>query len=233
MMRARAGTAYRDVYRTLPLPRSVGALPRLPDAPVSRRFGADRGRPIDRVYIEGFLERHRADVGGAVLEVAEDTYTRRFGGEKVTRSDVLDVLPGAPAATITGDLGTGEGLPSGAFDCCVCTQVLGAVGDPGAAIAHAHAALRPRGVLLASVPGISQAHQGDPVPDRWRFTTTGVRELFARHFDGDADVEGHGTVRAAAAFLYGLAEHELEPGALEPHDPEYALVITVRAVRAG
>ena len=37
--------------------------------PLSRSWGYDRGTPIDRHYIEGFLERHRQHVKGHVLEV--------------------------------------------------------------------------------------------------------------------------------------------------------------------
>ena len=62
--------------------------------PVSRNWGLERGRPVDRHYIEGFLADHAADVQGAVLEVLDAGLTTRFGGEKVHRSDVLDIDPG-------------------------------------------------------------------------------------------------------------------------------------------
>lgn len=41
--------------------------------PVSRTFGFDRGKPVDRWYIERFLAAHADDVRGRVLEVAETT----------------------------------------------------------------------------------------------------------------------------------------------------------------
>src|SRR5207253_3831761 len=46
--------------------------------PVARDWGYERGRPIDRHYIERFLEHHAADIQGVVLEVQEPDYTRRF-----------------------------------------------------------------------------------------------------------------------------------------------------------
>src|ERR1044071_606160 len=64
-----------------------GALRRL--TPISREFGLDRGQPIDRYYVEDFLERNAADIRGRVLEVGDDRYTRKFGGGRVSRSDVL------------------------------------------------------------------------------------------------------------------------------------------------
>jgi hypothetical protein len=72
-------------------------------APISRVFGLDRGTAVDRYYIEEFLERHRGDVHGRVLEVADATYTRRFGGDHVTSSDVLHAVTGNPSATLVAD----------------------------------------------------------------------------------------------------------------------------------
>src|ERR687895_460818 len=59
----------------------LGSLRRV--TPISRNYGFDRGTPIDRHYIERFLTRHAGDVRGRVLEVGDDEYTRRFGGERV------------------------------------------------------------------------------------------------------------------------------------------------------
>ena len=47
----------------------------------------------------------------------------------------------------------------------------------------------------------------------------------------NVEVTQHGNVQAAAAFLYGLAAEDLETGALEAVDPDFHLLITVRAVR--
>src|SRR5690606_18275839 len=97
--------------------------------PVSRVFGFDRGLPVDRYYIEAFLARHAGDVRGRVLEVGDDTYTRRFGGEHVTKRDVLHVVEGNPRATFVGDLSDAPGLPSDAFDCIILTQTLHLIYD--------------------------------------------------------------------------------------------------------
>jgi len=57
--------------------------------PLSRGFGSDRGRPIDRHYIEGFLARHATDVRGRVLEFGDDAYTRRFGADRDCDYEVI------------------------------------------------------------------------------------------------------------------------------------------------
>lgn len=243
-LRERAGMTYAAGYRGVrrlferAAPRSARVERELFDLrrpePASRRFGLDRGRPIDRFYIESFLEEHSDDVRGRVLEIAEPTYTERFGDGRVSRSDVLDAAEEAPDATIHGDLATGEGIPPGAFDCFVLTQTLSLVYDVEAAVGHAREALAPGGVVLATVPGISHQSQVgiEEFPDYWRFTKLGLRRVFEKHFGaGDLEVRAYGNVVAACAFLRGLADHELEREWLEPHDPEYELLIAVRAVR--
>jgi len=202
--------------------------------PLSRDFGFDRGRPVDRFYIERFLAAHADDVRGRVLEVADPGYTERFGGDRVERSDVLHARPGNPHATLVGDLCTGEGVPEAAFDCIVLTQVLPFLWDFEGAIRHARAALQPGGVLLVTLPGISQIsrHDAERWGDYWRFTSMSARRLFEEAFGREAvEVRAYGNVLAATAFLHGVAAEELEPEELDYRDPDYEVTIAVRAVR--
>jgi len=203
-------------------------------APTSRVFGFDRGLPIDRYYIEKFLARHAADIRGRVLEVADNTYTRKFGGDRVVTSDVLYASPGHENATLVGDLSSGEGLPLEAFDCIVLTQTLHLVFDVRAAARQVYRMLKPGGVLLATVPGISQISRYDM--DRWgefwRFTTLSARRLFEEVGAEAVGVEAHGNVLATIAFLHGLATEELRRDELDARDPDYELLICVRVVKA-
>jgi SAM-dependent methyltransferase len=197
--------------------------------PVSRQFGFDRGKPVDRWYIERFLDRQRADVRGAVLEVAEDTYTQWYGDGQVTRSDVLH-HSGNDQSTVVGDLTTGAGLPSAAYDCFICTQTLPFIYDVHAAIRGMASVLKPGGVVLATVPGMSQVSREDKRDwgDWWRFTSQGTQRLFEEAF-ADVQVEAHGNVLSAAAFLYAYAAEELTESELAHRDSDYELLITVRA----
>ncbi len=80
--------------------------------PISGSFGHDRGVPIDRYYIENFLATHEKEICGRILEIGDDTYTRRFGGDRVSVSDVLHVTTGNPKATIVADLTRADAIPS-------------------------------------------------------------------------------------------------------------------------
>lgn len=202
--------------------------------PISRVFGFDRGLCIDRYYIENFLAKHAEDIRGHVLEIGDDTYTRRFGGDRVARSDVLHVQEGNPKATIVADLTCADSIPSDTFDCIIFTQTLQFIYDVRAAIRHLHRILKPSGVLLATFPGISQIsrYDMDRWGDYWRFTTLSARRLFEEVFPpGNVTVRAYGNVLAAVAFLHGLSAEELRREELDYHDPDYELIITVRAVK--
>ncbi|CAN5921607.1 hypothetical protein BH23ACT10_BH23ACT10_35520 [soil metagenome] len=241
-LRRRAFGAMTSVFRTAlrrpatsPAVGSVamGDLRRL--HPISDQFGFDRGRPVDRYYIESFLARNAADVRGRVLEIGDATYTRRFGEDRVTRSDVLHVHARNPDATLIGDLADGDHLPSDAFDCIVCTQTLHLVYDVRAAVTTLFRMLAPGGVLLLTVPGITQVDRDEwGAGWCWAFTPYALDRLLrddGRDRTAAIDVAAHGNVLAATAFLQGLADRELTPAELDHTDPAYPMLVTARLVR--
>ena len=201
--------------------------------PISRYFGYDRGLPVDRYYIEGFLATHATAVKGRTLEVGDSTYTQRYGGGKVTRSDVLHVDLRAPGATVIADLAEGDSIPSDSFDCFICTQTLHLIHDVPAAIDTIFRILKPSGVLLATLPGVSQISRDEWSRTwSWSFSTSSARRLFEQAFPRESlQVEAYGNVLVATAFLHGLAAEELRPEELDFRDPQYEFLITVRAVK--
>jgi hypothetical protein len=202
-------------------------------APISRRFGYDRGTPIDRFYIERFLARHAFDIRGRVLEIGDDAYTKHFGSDRVTRSDVLHAQAGTDV-TLVGDLATGAGIPDHVFDCIILTQTLPFIFDVRGAVASCMRSLSPGGVVLATLPGISQVsrYDMDRWGDFWRFTDLSARKIFSEQFGENAvRVECHGNVLAATGLLHGIAAEELSGDELAANDRDYQVLITVRAQR--
>jgi SAM-dependent methyltransferase len=210
---------------------AFGNLRRL--TPISRDFGMDRGLPLDRVYIESFLERRRADVRGRVLEIGEDTYTRRFGAERVTQTDVLHVHERNPRATFVGDLATADHIPTEAFDCIILTQTLQYIYELRPAIRTLHRILKPGGVLLATAPGTTSVATRSEWPTwYWSFTENALRRLLGEVFPEDAlALETHGNVLVAMSFLHGLAAEELTAKERDTPDPDFPIVMTARAVK--
>ena len=201
--------------------------------PVDAYFGWDRGQPIDRYYIERYLAAHGSDVRGRVLEVGDATYTQRFGNDRVTRSDVLHVDPDAPGATVVADLADAPHIASDQFDCIILTQTLHLIFDVPAAVATLHRILAPGGVVLATVPGISQVDRGEwSATWYWSFTGPAARRTFETRFAADdVVVEQHGSVLSAVALLEGLASHELTASELGADDEAYPVFVGVRAVK--
>lgn len=206
-----------------------GDLKRL--SPISNEFGSDRGTPIDRYYIEAFLADRAADIQGHVLELSDNLYTRRYGGTRVERSDVLAVEAKNPHATIVGDLVQSGALPEAVFDCVIFTQALQFIFDVRAAVTALYRALKPGGILLVTVPGVTK--MADKLwPWYWAFTETAIRRLLADQFGEDAVlVEAHGNIFAATGFLYGISLEELDVSELNKDDPGYPVIVTARAVK--
>lgn len=199
--------------------------------PFSSDWGFERGKPIDRHYIELFLEAHRADIHGRVLEVQDSSYTMQFGGARVTDSDVLDVDPTNRAATIVADLCRADTVPARSYDCIILTQTLHLIYDMAQALAQCARILRPGGVLLATLPCLSRV---DPAagPDRdcWRLTEAAARELFAAAFPPErVEVHAYGNILVGTAFLYGLGCDDVAATELGVLDPYFPLLLGVRA----
>jgi SAM-dependent methyltransferase len=204
--------------------------------PISRAFGYERGLPIDRYYIERFLSTHAGDITGRVLEIGDDRYTRRFGGSRVTRADILDLVPDNPQATFVDDLARAESVPSQAFQCVILTQTLQFIYALEQAVANLRRILATGGVLLATFPALSQICRYDMNRwgDYWRFTEAAIRRLLGDAFGAEqVQVEAHGNVLAAVGFLHGLAAEELDGRELDHRDPDYQILITARAVRTA
>src|ERR1700733_5752426 len=102
--------------------------------PYRRDFGVARGDPIDRFYIAKFLATHQESIRGRVAEIESDQYTRRFGGDRVQRADILDLNDQNEQRTMAIDLTKTADVPESEFDCIICTQTLLVIEDYGAAI---------------------------------------------------------------------------------------------------
>lgn len=210
---------------------NFGSLQRL--SPISRVFGIDRGQPIDRYYIENFLASHADDIRGRVLEIGDPYYTMKFGGDRVTCSDVLHFVEGNPYATIIGDLANAESIFADTYDCLILTQTLQYIYDLQTGLKEIYRILKPGGVALVTLPSITQLADAQWNNYwHWKFTSVSAKRLFEEVFPKDnVQVEVYGNVLAATAFLQGLATKELTKEALDYRDPSYQVSIVVRAVK--
>ncbi len=89
------------------------------------------------------------------------------------------------AGPMVDDVGTAERMPydDEQFDLLLCTQVLEHVRNPDAAVAELARVVKPGGLVLASTHGVYFYHPSaaNSVEDLWRWTHTGLVELFRRN----------------------------------------------------
>lgn len=196
--------------------------------PISRSFGIERGKAIDRYYIENFLEENRELIRGDCLEIAENTYTLRYGKDKVERSYMLH-LKGWGDNCIKGNLETGEGIESAKYDCAIITQTLMFIFDTKRVAANIYRMLKKGGSALLTVSGISQISRYDA--DLWGsyygFHEDAMRTLFEPLFGKEnVTVHTYGNVKTAMAMLCGLCQEDLCEEDFRVEDKEYPVIVS-------
>jgi glycosyltransferase involved in cell wall biosynthesis/SAM-dependent methyltransferase len=202
-------------------------------APISRDFGYDRGGPVDRYYLENFLKQESPSIKGNVLEIGDNEYTLKFGGSRVSKSDILHVDEKNPRATYVGDLSNAPHLPNDTFDCIILTQTLHLIYDYKAALQTCFRMLKPGGSFLMTSPGITPiAHGAWKETWYWSFTQLALQRLMEETFPAARlTVETYGNAYAAAAFLWGLGLPEVKQAKLDIKDEHYQVIIAVKAVK--
>ncbi|MDX6215137.1 MAG: hypothetical protein QOG99_721 [Frankiales bacterium] len=128
-----------------------------------RRFIADCGTRFDA---EGLR----------LLDVAPQDHEGAGPSFPLASVETLDIDPAA-GATYTADLCADNSatISSASFDIVVCTEVLEHTRQPFDAVTEILRLLSPGGQLLLTVPFNFRIH--GPLPDCWRFTEHGLREL--------------------------------------------------------
>jgi SAM-dependent methyltransferase len=212
-----------------------GGLRRL--EPISR-YSASRGIAVVRYYIYEFLAQYSEDISGSVLEIEDDICTKKFGGNRVLKSDVLHVWPDNPKATIVADLtkSSSDIIPSNSFDCIIFTHTLQHIYDAKAAIRTLYRILKPGGVLLVTNNGINRISRGnmDKWGEYWHFTSLSLRLLFEEVFlPENVEVQTYGNVLAAICVMHGISARELKSSELNYHDRDFEVVIGLRARKNG
>ena len=201
--------------------------------PVTRDFGYERGTPVDRYYIDRFLERNRGEIRGKVLEFGGSIYSQKYGLSGEFEVDILN-YEGGEGVDFVGDLTKPEGFPKGEYDCVICTQVLNCIFDLKAAVYGLDWLLKEGGVLLGTVSGASQVsrygmeHWGD----YWRFTSLSVDKLLNIFEDRRVGVWGNRV--ASIGLLEGVAVEDFpDRGVLDEFDEDYPVLISFIAKKGG
>lgn len=111
-----------------------------------------------------------------VLDIAPQVHAGAKEIFKHASIKTLDIEPGADyCADICND---NSGLiPCNNYDLIICTEVLEHVANPFAAVAEINRILKPGGQIFVTTPFNFRIH--GPLPDNWRFTIHGLKQLFS------------------------------------------------------
>ena len=133
-----------------------------------------------RANIEDFMKRvgHTYGKGGMrLLDVAPQDHK---GAQPFFPTDIiyetLDIDSNSGATFIADLCSCSEALGHDRYDLVVCTEVLEHTLQPFDAVVNIFNILKPGGYAFVSTPFNFRIH--GPLPDCWRFTEHGLRELF-------------------------------------------------------
>lgn len=191
--------------------------------PISNSWGFDRGTPIDRYFIEGFLQRESEKYQNAELtyEVGEDVYSKRFFPN--SKHEVLDLSMGM-------DLTVESSIPANRYDVFICTQTFHQIYDVKKAIQGSWNLLKNGGVMLATVCGtIVKQARTDEYEHFWGFTESSITRLMQEAYGDNVTVTPYGNAMVATAFIQGLAAEELDPELLNKLDDDYTICLSIVA----
>ncbi len=202
-----------------------------PIQPTSRELGANRGTPVDQYYIEKFLEKVSTDIQGCVLEIGDNAYAVRYGGSRVETSEVLSVNEGNLLSKVIADFTHLDQYSANQFDCIILPQTMQVIYNLNSALHALQRVLKPGGVLLVTFPGITRSSISEQAGSGyWGLTSSSAKRLFGEVFQpSNVVVEAYGNVLAASASLYGFSAQDLRQEDLEYRDPQYDVLITIRA----
>ena len=192
----------------------------------------ERGTPIDRRYIDDFLEQHKEYITGHVLEMADHNYTDKYGHE-VTQIDVLDLNKECEDATFIEDLQNTAALPANKFDCYILTQTLQFPYDLKATFKSINKMLKKGGAVIITVPVLSRmSNEPDLYEESWRFTEYSLKRLLEDADFEIKDIRSYGNVYAGILFIEGLTvEDAKNPEDLDILDEKCPILVAAVAVK--
>jgi len=140
------------------------------------------GLRLLRENVLAFMRRagaHHASRPGLLLDVAPQDHqgARPFFSADIT-VETLDIDAESGASHIADLCHCADQVGRARFDYIVCTEVLEHTRQPFDAVGNMYDMLKPGGLVFVSTPFNFRIH--GPLPDCWRFTEHGLRELFKR-----------------------------------------------------
>lgn len=195
--------------------------------PFCQVFGFLRGSPIDRYYLNKFIDKIKPEIVGNILEIGATSEAK----EAYQLSDdcayhVLNI-EAYPGVDIVGDVHDVNLIQPGSFDTILLFNVLEHCYAPWIVIENIYTWLKPGGKCFAMVPGAVRIHN---VPkDYWRplpEAFTWMLRNFSQH-----QIFAYGNPMTVAASFYGISQEELTTAELDAYHPDFPVAICIAATK--
>ena len=194
----------------------------------SEKFGFDRGTPIDRYYINTFLENLKLENSfNRSLEFGEIHYSDRFKvKEKYFLSHPAYETRAISSKQISFDLNSAHNYDGIKFDLILSTNVINFTKNPFVSIKHHMDMLNSGGtlVLTASASMPISKFDAERWGDYWRIAPDGLNQLL-RTLNCEYDIHSFGSFVTSIAFLCGLSAEEVDPLDLNENDDRYPIIV--------
>ena len=195
----------------------------------SNDFGFSRGTPIDRYYIDQFLNYCTKYFNGKVLEFGDSLYFDKF---KPNKSSTCDIFTSKfdkrndGICRIQGDLCDINSNLFYKYDCIICTNVLNFIFNTTAAISGISKMLKPGGICIVTLAGFStqiSRFDYERWGDYWRFSDQSAIRLFENDFDIIL-LKNYGNVYSSIAQMSGFCVEELDIERVNKIENDYIMI---------
>ena len=197
--------------------------------PFCPEYGYTRGEPIDRYYLNKFIEEIRDDVVGNTLEIGGNRLNRRlYNFMRTTSYRALD-LSGGAGVDIIGDAHDSHIVPYNSLDSIIIFNVLEHCERPWVVVENIYNWLKDGGKVFCVVPNAQRVHKTPK--DFWRPLPDAMDSLFAKFLIRKSI--SYGNPIATVGSMMGIAAEELSSEELDSVNNEYPVVTCVFAQKAA
>lgn len=192
--------------------------------PIRGNMGNGIGKSMSRYYVEEFIQSHKSEISGDIVEIGRNVYRDTIPQENINSYLCLDIEE-YPDVDIVADVQHMPQVHDEIFDSVICTQVLEHVPNPFLAINELYRVLRPGGTLFLTVPFLNNLHMKPH--DYWRFTEYSMR-LLLNSF-ASVRTTSHGSTYYHILATMGLSSLEVDMS-LKNADSEMEFPIIISAI---
>ncbi|TRU96281.1 MAG: methyltransferase domain-containing protein [Microcystis wesenbergii Mw_QC_S_20081001_S30D] len=193
--------------------------------PICHVFGLTRGKPVDRYYLNKFIQEIKPQIVGKILEIGGTSKDKDFYGINLGSSyQIMNIEPGL-GIDIVGDAHDGSIIKPESFDSIITFNVLEHCYAPWQVVENIYTWLKPGGKCFVMVPSAQRLHAiprdyWRPLPDAfaWMFRKFSQQKLYV-----------YGNPISVIASYHGIATEELTTEELDAFHPDFPVATCIVA----